>query len=74
MVYRVIKAFSDGQDDMHVYNVGDTYPREGARPSKERINGLLGMENKQRTPLIEVVPEEVQEEEPAPRKARRKKG
>lgn len=77
MAYRVIKAFSDGQDNMHVYNVGDEYPRKGANPTKERIAGLLGMENKQKTPLIETVAENTtvhEVEEPAPRKARRKKG
>lgn len=60
-MYRVIKLFTDGQDNLYEYNVGDTYPRKGYKPSKERINGLLGTDNKQGVPLIEEIPEEVPE-------------
>lgn len=62
MAYKVIKAFSDGQDKMYVYEVGDTYPRQGYKPTKERLNGLLGTGNKQGTPLIEKIEEPKQEE------------
>lgn len=65
MAYKVIKAFSDGQDNMHVYNAGDVYPRKGYKPTEERIAGLLGTGNKQGVPLIE-------EEKEAPKKAKKK--
>ena len=77
MAYRVIKAFSDGQDDMHVYKIGDSYPREGYKPTAERIKGLLGDGNKQGVPLIKELPEKEEpkkEDAPTPRKNRRKKG
>lgn len=57
MFYKVIKYFTDLQDNCHPYNVGDTYPRKGLEPSKERIAELAGSENKQGCPLIELVEE-----------------
>lgn len=79
MAYRVIIAFTDSHDeDRHVYLIGDEYPRKGYTPTKDRIKGLLGTDNKQGVPLIKEIPEkvtpEVVEEEPKPRKQRRKKG
>lgn len=73
-MFKVIKAFSDGQDNMHVYNVGDDYPRKGYEPTKERVEGLLGTGNKQGTPLIESIAEEIEEEEvkETPKKAKKK--
>ena len=68
MAYRVIKMFTDGQDGLYPYEVGDKYPRKGYKPSEERIIGLLGTGNKQGVPLIE----EVVEEKPK-RKKRTKK-
>lgn len=56
-MYKVIKFFHDLQDKNHEYNVGDIYPREGLKPTPERIAELSGSENKQKTPLIEVVEE-----------------
>lgn len=66
MSYKVIKFFHDLQDTVktkggeicHAYNVGDTYPREGYKPSADRIAELAGSDNKQRTPLIEQVDDE----------------
>lgn len=54
---KVIKFFHDLQDKNHEYNVGDIYPREGLKPTDERIAELSGSENKQGTPLIEEVKE-----------------
>jgi hypothetical protein len=55
--YVVIKDFKDLQDDNHIYRVGDKYPRKG-RPKKERIEELLGNENRIGEPLIAEVDEE----------------
>ena len=68
MKYKVIKFFTDGQDDFHPYEVGDKYPRRGYKPTAERIEGLLGTGNKQGVPLIEEV-----KEEPKPKKKTAKK-
>lgn len=78
MECRVIKKFTDLQDGNHVYNVGDTYPREGYTPSEERIAELASDKNNQGVPLIEVpasaevdaeeTVEETEETEEKPRK------
>ena len=54
---KVIKFFHDLQDKNHEYNVGDIYPREGLKPTPERIAELSGSENKQGQPLIAEVSE-----------------
>jgi len=50
--YKVIRKFKDLQDSNYIYNVGDTYPRKGKRPKKERIEELLSSNNKVGKPLI----------------------
>lgn len=61
-MYRVIEGFYDLQDpegrSYHLYDKGDTYPREGLNPSGERIAELSGNGNARRTPLIEEIPAE----------------
>lgn len=54
-MYKVILRFADLQDSSHVYEVGDTYPREGVKPTQKRISELLGASNKIGAPLIEKV-------------------
>lgn len=59
-MYKVIKAFHDLNDGkstkagevFHHYEVGDTYPRQGLKPSAERIEELKGPHNSQGEPLI----------------------
>lgn len=51
-MYKVIEAFPDAQDNSYIYNVGDTYPRDGVKPSKERISELSGDRNSRQRPLI----------------------
>lgn len=55
--YKVICKFKDLQDSNHIYNIGDTYPRKGKRPKKERIEELLSSNNKVGKPLIVEVEE-----------------
>lgn len=57
-MYKVIKHFIDLHDNDHSYNEGDIFPREGVDVSKERIQELAGSDNKQHTPLIELVEED----------------
>ncbi|WP_404466545.1 hypothetical protein [Planococcus rifietoensis] len=54
--YRVIKDFTDLQDEDHIYRVDHKYPRKG-RAKKERIDELLSSENNHKEPLIEEVEE-----------------
>ena len=60
-MYKVIKHFIDLQDNNYKYDVGDTYPRKGLNVLQSRINELASHKNKQKTPLIEEIPENVEE-------------
>ncbi len=81
MMYRVIKYFTDLQDNEYAYNVGDVYPRHGVVVSGERIAELASAENKQHTPLIEAVDEpeaeapaeDTAEAEEKPKRTRKRK-
>ena len=55
MAYRVIVQFADLEDKRHIYHVGDTYPRSGSAPTKERIMFLLSNQNLLQKPVIEEV-------------------
>lgn len=70
-MYKVINFFKDGQDNGHSYKVGDTYPREGLKPTAERVNALLSKNNKRGVPMIVEV-EEVETAEKTPKKAKKK--
>lgn len=52
--YKVIYPFADLQDNKHVYQPGDDFPRnDKRRVSKARIEELSGSDNKIGRPLIE---------------------
>jgi len=53
--YKVLRYFTDLQDNDYAYNVGDTFPREGMTVSQARLDELSGPHNKQKRPLIEPV-------------------
>lgn len=64
-MYKVVKYFTDLQDNSRPYNVGDVYPRKGLTVSDERIAELASSSNKQNTPLIaEVKPKAKPTEDP----------
>lgn len=54
-MYKVIKYFTDMQDNDYPYNVGDTYPRKGFEVLPTRIKELAGKNNRQGEPLIEEI-------------------
>ena len=54
-MFRVVKLFTDLQDNDYKYEVGYEYPRLGLKPSLARIKELSGSDNRQGTPLIEEV-------------------
>lgn len=58
MMYKVIKFFTDLQDNNYPYNVGDTFPRNGLDVLPSRLKELAGKKNKQGEPLIEKIDEE----------------
>ena len=68
-MYKVVVMFTDLKDGNHKYEVGDTYPREGYKPSLVRVKELSTNENKRGIALIE----EVVEEKPKTKKKSKKK-
>ena len=70
-MYKVIKLFTDLQDNNFKYEVGDEYPRLGLKPSLARIEELSGSDNRQHTPLIEEVVEDVVEEKETSKPAKK---
>ena len=65
-MYRVIKAFTDLQDNNHAYSVGDTFPHNGVEVDDERIAELASDKNRRHIPLIEEIAEK-------PKRTRKKK-
>lgn len=59
VTYKVIKYFTDLQDDDYEYHEGDVYPRDGKKVSEERLTELSTNTNRQGTPLIERVQEQI---------------
>ena len=65
-MYKVIKSFTDLQDNNYAYSVGDTFPRNGVEAGAERVAELSSDKNLQGVPLIEEVVEK-------PKRTRKKK-
>jgi hypothetical protein len=57
MKYKVVKFFTDMQDNNHAYEVGDEFPRKGLKVLPSRIKELAGKKNRQGEPLIVEVEE-----------------
>ena len=54
--YKVIHSFKDLKDNDYIYHEGkDTYPREGLKPTKKRIEELTSTKNKIGKVLIEKI-------------------
>ena len=54
-MYKVVKDFTDLQDNNHVYLAGDTYPRKGTKSDAKRVEELSSKANKRGEALIEAV-------------------
>ena len=65
-MYKVIKYFTDLQDNNYAYYVRDTFPRNGVEVGAERVAELSSDKNLQGVPLIEEVAEK-------PKRTRKKK-
>lgn len=59
-MYKVIRNFSDLQDQNRVYITGDIFPRDGLKVSEERIAELSSSKNRIREPLIEEISEKLE--------------
>lgn len=60
--YTVITHFTDRLDNHYSYYEGDSYPRSGFKVSEDRINELLGNNNRKKQPLIIGAQKEKKEE------------
>ncbi|SQF13982.1 phage protein [Streptococcus pyogenes] len=54
MAYRVKARFFDLLDNSFLYEVDDSFPRKGYKPSKERLESLLSSNNTEHKPFIEL--------------------
>lgn len=54
-MWKVIKYFTDLQDNNFPYEVGDVFPRDGLTVTEERLAELAGKDNKQGVPLIKYI-------------------
>lgn len=63
-MYKVIKYFTDLLDENRPYEVGDIFPHKdcGYPVGDERLAQLAGSNNKQKTPLIELVKDDAEQE------------
>ena len=61
-MYKVLKYFTDLQDNGYPYNEGDIFPRDGLVVSEARLKELSSTRNRRKEVLIKLVEEEVQEE------------
>lgn len=64
MAYKVVKHFTDIQDNNYAYNEGDMYPREGMSVLPSRIRELATDENRQGVALIVEIEEEKPKRKP----------
>lgn len=61
-MYKAISYFKDMKDNMHSYNPGDTFPRDGLTVSEKRLEELSTNKNRRGKPVIEFVEEPIEEE------------
>ena len=57
-MYRAVVRFADLSDGKHLYERGDTFPREGLTVSAARLAELSSGKNRAGYPLIEAVEDE----------------
>lgn len=55
MAYKVVNSFFDKEDKNRLYEVGQSYPRTGLKPSKERIEFLSSDKNDEKKVFIKEV-------------------
>lgn len=56
-MYKAISYFKDMKDNMHPYNPGDTFPRDGLKVDAKRLEELSTDKNRRGKPVIELVKE-----------------
>ena len=51
-MYKVLRRFEDLQDNRHLYQPGDQFPRAGLKVSEDRLEELRTSKNRRHVPLI----------------------
>ena len=69
-MYKVVCCFFDLDDEGHKYDIGQEYPREGYKPSEERVEFLSGASNRLGYPVIEKVEEKQEKPKTKARKSK----
>ena len=74
-MYKVIRYFTDIQDNHRAYNVGDVFPHDkcGYPVTEQRLAELASRNNLQKTPLIRYEEDAVKEAPKKPAAKRAKK-
>ena len=62
-MYKAISYFKDMKDNMHPYNPGDTFPRDGLKVDAKSLEELSTDKNRRGKPVIELVKEKKKAEE-----------
>lgn len=62
-IFKVVRRFKELKHDGHIYDVGDTYPKEGHKASKHRLEELSTTKNKYKQIFIEKVEKTPDEKE-----------
>lgn len=57
-MYKVLRRFTDLQDNRYLYQPGDEYPRAGLDVSEDRIDELSSSNNRRHVALIKFIPRE----------------
>lgn len=61
MSYEVVNRFKDTEDNGIIYEVGESYPKDGHKPTKKRIGELTKLHPKYKVVFIEEVKEQQEE-------------
>ena len=59
-MYKVLRYFTDLQDNNYPYKAGDAFPRKGLDVTAERLKELSTAKNKRGVPVIEEIKEEAE--------------
>ncbi len=63
-MYIAISYFKDMKDNMHPYNPGDIFPRDGFKVDAKRLEELSSDKNRRGKPVIKLVEEKDIESKP----------
>lgn len=64
-MYKVLRRFEDLQDNRHLYQPGDQFPRAGLKVSEDRLEELRTSKNRRHVPLIKFEEDPQSEIKPA---------